>query len=67
MSADTSILPSELITTPQPLIGLSGLDVDKNPIHKSILESFINNRKPDRLVFFYQQPRFPYNDVLNTI
>ncbi|KAG4077438.1 hypothetical protein HA402_002865 [Bradysia odoriphaga] len=48
MSADTSSLPSELITTPLPLIGLSGLDVDKNPIHKSVLESFINNRKPDR-------------------
>lgn len=48
MSADTSTLPSELITTPQPLIGLLGLDVDKNPIHKSILDSFINNRKPDR-------------------
>lgn len=48
MSADTSILPSELIVTPLPLIGFSGLDTLKNPVHKSIWESFSNNKKNDR-------------------
>lgn len=53
MSGDTSILPPELITTPQPLIGLCGLDIVKNPIHKSIWDAFNNNRKIDRFCIFF--------------
>lgn len=48
MSADTSILPSELLVTPLPLIGFTGLDVAKNPVHKRIWETFSANKKNDR-------------------
>lgn len=48
MSADTSILPSELLVNPQPLIGFSGLDVVKNTVHRAVWDAFNNNRKNDR-------------------
>lgn len=48
MTVESTNLPSELIQTPIPLIGLAGLDIIKNPTHKSIWDAFNNNRKPDR-------------------
>ncbi|KAM7354828.1 trafficking protein particle complex subunit 11 gry [Cochliomyia hominivorax] len=48
MSIETTALPSELLVAPQPLIGLCGLDVNRNPVHKSIWDAFSNNRKADR-------------------
>lgn len=50
MFMDASVLPSELIATPQALIGFCGLDVSTNPVHKTIWEAFSNNRKQDRCV-----------------
>uniref|UniRef100_A0A6B2EBJ4 Trafficking protein particle complex subunit 11 n=1 Tax=Phlebotomus kandelakii TaxID=1109342 RepID=A0A6B2EBJ4_9DIPT len=46
---DLSVLPPELTTTPQPLVGFYGLDVAKNTVHKAIWDAFNNNRKNDRL------------------
>lgn len=48
MSMDATALPSELLVAPQPLIGFCGLDIERNPIHKSIWDAFNNNRKADR-------------------
>lgn len=48
MFTDVWNLPSELVVTPQPLIGLCGLDIIKNSVHKSIWDAFSNNRKADR-------------------
>lgn len=48
MSADTSILPAELTVIPVPLIGVAGLDISNNPVHKTIWEAFTYNRKNDR-------------------
>lgn len=50
MSMDANILPSELIENKKPLIGLVGLDIIKNSVHKSIWDAFNNNRKADRLI-----------------
>ncbi|XP_055625411.1 trafficking protein particle complex subunit 11 isoform X2 [Toxorhynchites rutilus septentrionalis] len=47
MALDSSVLPSELVTVAQPLVGLSGLDVQRNNTHKTIWDAFINNKKPD--------------------
>lgn len=52
MSMDANILPSELIENKKPLIGLVGLDIIKNSVHKSIWDAFNNNRKADRLINF---------------
>lgn len=48
--SDTSIvnLPPELLETPQPVIGFSGLDCSNNLVHKSIWDAFNTNRKSDR-------------------
>lgn len=48
MSADTSILPSELLVTPLPLIGFAGLDPARSQVHRLIWEAFSSNRKHDR-------------------
>ncbi|XP_065360151.1 trafficking protein particle complex subunit 11 [Calliphora vicina] len=48
MSIESTALPSELLVAPQPLIGLCGLDVNRNSVHKSIWDAFSNNRKADR-------------------
>lgn len=48
LPSDANILPPELMETPQPVIGFTGLDVGKNLIHTSIWDAFNNNRKPDR-------------------
>ncbi|XP_049298496.1 trafficking protein particle complex subunit 11 [Anopheles funestus] len=47
MSLDASVLPSELLTTAAPLVGLSGLDVQRNAVHKTIWDAFNNAKKPD--------------------
>ncbi|XP_055529161.1 trafficking protein particle complex subunit 11 isoform X2 [Wyeomyia smithii] len=47
MTLDASVLPSELVTTAQPLVGLSGLDVQRNTIHKTIWDAFNNGKKPE--------------------
>ncbi|CAM1313193.1 TRAPPC11 (predicted) [Pycnogonum litorale] len=41
-------LPRELCVKPQALIAFTGLDVNNNPVHKAIWESFSLNRRPDR-------------------
>uniref|UniRef100_A0A1B0DDN4 Trafficking protein particle complex subunit 11 domain-containing protein n=1 Tax=Phlebotomus papatasi TaxID=29031 RepID=A0A1B0DDN4_PHLPP len=46
---DCSVLPPELTATPQPLVGIYGLDTAKNTVHKSIWDAFNSNRKNDRL------------------
>ncbi|XP_055608810.1 trafficking protein particle complex subunit 11 isoform X2 [Uranotaenia lowii] len=47
MALDASVLPSELVTIAQPLVGLSGLDVQRNTIHKTIWDAFNNGKKPE--------------------
>ncbi|XP_062553378.1 trafficking protein particle complex subunit 11 isoform X2 [Armigeres subalbatus] len=47
MTLDASVLPSELVTTAQPLVGLSGLDVQRNATHKTIWDAFHNSKKPE--------------------
>ncbi|XP_058056020.1 trafficking protein particle complex subunit 11 [Anopheles bellator] len=47
MSLDASVLPSELLTTAAPLVGLSGLDVPRNAVHKCVWDAFNNAKKPD--------------------
>ncbi|KAK3084752.1 hypothetical protein FSP39_018278 [Pinctada imbricata] len=44
-----SELPSELLQKPTGLVGLTGLDVTYNAIHKLIWDSFYNNRRSDRV------------------
>lgn len=46
--SDANSLPPELLETPQPVIGFSGLDCSKNLVHKSIWDAFNTNRKADR-------------------
>ncbi|XP_013106781.1 trafficking protein particle complex subunit 11 [Stomoxys calcitrans] len=48
MSIDSTALPSELLVAPQPLIGLCGLDVNRNAVHKTIWDAFSSNRKAER-------------------
>uniref|UniRef100_A0A182K588 Trafficking protein particle complex subunit 11 n=1 Tax=Anopheles christyi TaxID=43041 RepID=A0A182K588_9DIPT len=47
MSLDASALPSELLTTAAPLVGLSGLDVQRSAVHKTVWDAFNNAKKPD--------------------
>lgn len=44
-----SELPMELQRRPTGLVGLTGLDVTYNAIHKLIWDSFYNNRRSDRV------------------
>ncbi|XP_075159390.1 trafficking protein particle complex subunit 11 gry [Haematobia irritans] len=48
MSIDSTALPSELMVAPQPLIGLCGLDVNRNAVHKTIWDALSSNRKAER-------------------
>ncbi|XP_058981914.1 trafficking protein particle complex subunit 11 [Musca domestica] len=48
MNVDSTSLPSELLVAPQPLIGLCGLDVNRNAVHKTIWDAFSSNRKAER-------------------
>ncbi|XP_030385750.1 trafficking protein particle complex subunit 11 [Scaptodrosophila lebanonensis] len=43
MTIDATALPSELLVTPQPLIGFCGLDVSRQSVHKSIWDAFSGN------------------------
>ncbi|XP_064613188.1 trafficking protein particle complex subunit 11-like [Liolophura sinensis] len=47
-------LPPELVCRPTGLVVLTGLDVTYNAIHKSIWDSFYNNRRPDRVPLQFQ-------------
>lgn len=44
-----SELPVELQRRPTGLVGLTGLDITYNAIHKLIWDSFYNNRRSDRV------------------
>ncbi|ESO93952.1 hypothetical protein LOTGIDRAFT_209465 [Lottia gigantea] len=44
-----SELPAELLCRPTGLVVLTGLDITYNAIHKSIWDSFCNNRRSDRV------------------
>ncbi|XP_061402767.1 trafficking protein particle complex subunit 11-like [Musca vetustissima] len=48
MNVDSTSLPSELLVAPQPLIGLCGLDINRNAVHKTIWDAFSSNRKAER-------------------
>lgn len=48
MTLDATALPSELLVPPQPLIGFAGLDITKSSIHKTIWDTFNNNKRPER-------------------
>uniref|UniRef100_A0A1I8FU32 Protein FMC1 homolog n=1 Tax=Macrostomum lignano TaxID=282301 RepID=A0A1I8FU32_9PLAT len=44
-----SYFPEQLTEKPVGLVALTGLDVERNPSHKAILDTFSQHRKPDRL------------------
>ena len=44
-----SEFPPELLSAPQGLVILTGLDITYNAIHKTIWDSFSNNKKQDRV------------------
>jgi hypothetical protein len=45
---NNSELPPELCVKPLALVGVSGLDTLNNAVHKSIWETFSNNKRTDR-------------------
>jgi len=47
-------LPEELLCRPAGLVTLTGLDVTYNAVHKSIWDSFCNNRRHDRVPLQFQ-------------
>lgn len=47
-------LVEELLCRPTGLVILTGLDVTYNAVHKSIWDSFCNNRRPDRVPLQFQ-------------
>ena len=49
-----SDLPQELLCRPMGLVTLCGLDVTYNAVHKSIWDSFCNNRRHDRVPLQFQ-------------
>ncbi|EFA10428.2 Trafficking protein particle complex subunit 11-like Protein [Tribolium castaneum] len=51
---NTSDLPPELCAKPLALVGVSGLDTLNNAVHKSIWETFSNNRRADRSPVFFK-------------
>ncbi|CAG5055727.1 unnamed protein product [Parnassius apollo] len=46
--SDNTEFPPEIILKPLALIGLSGLDIVNNAVHKTIWDAFSNNRRSDR-------------------
>ncbi|KAH8301204.1 hypothetical protein KR018_007509 [Drosophila ironensis] len=40
MTMDATALPSELLVTPQPLVGFCGLDTARQAVHKAVWEAF---------------------------
>ncbi|XP_068150036.1 LOW QUALITY PROTEIN: trafficking protein particle complex subunit 11 [Drosophila tropicalis] len=63
MTIDGTALPSELLVTPQPLIGFCGLDTARNSVHKSVWDAFTGSlRKPtDRERAAVQYKQLPPN------
>lgn len=51
---DISDFPLEICLKPQPLIGMSGLDVRNNAMHKLIADTFFNNRRIDGIQIQYK-------------
>ena len=49
-----SDLPEELLCRPTGLVVLTGLDVTYNAVHKSIWDTFCNNRRHDRVPLQFQ-------------
>ena len=49
-----SDLPQELLCRPMGLVTLCGLDITYNAVHKSIWDSFCNNRRHDRVPLQFQ-------------
>ncbi|TPP60347.1 UPF0636 protein C4orf41 protein [Fasciola gigantica] len=47
-------LPEELCCKPEPLIVLSGLDIEKNPVHKSIWKAFTSGHSRERETFKFR-------------
>lgn len=56
-------LPPEVCVKPLPLVGLSGLDVINNAVHKLIWDAFSGNRRVERSLINYKlidnAQRFP--------
>lgn len=49
-----SDLPKELLCRPMGLVVLTGLDLIYNAVHKTIWDSFANNRRSDRVPLQFQ-------------
>jgi len=57
MSMDATALPSELLVTPQPLIGFCGLDTARVAVHKAVWEAFsgsLQRKAADRAAVQYK-------------
>ncbi|BFF96716.1 trafficking protein particle complex subunit 11 [Drosophila madeirensis] len=57
MTIDATTLPSELLVTPQPLIGFCGLDTARQGVHKAIWEAFsgsLQRKAADRAAVQYK-------------
>ncbi|SPP76212.1 trafficking protein particle complex subunit 11 isoform X1 [Drosophila guanche] len=57
MTIDATALPSELLVTPQPLIGFCGLDTARQGVHKAIWEAFsgsLQRKAADRAAVQYK-------------
>uniref|UniRef100_T1IXF1 Trafficking protein particle complex subunit 11 n=1 Tax=Strigamia maritima TaxID=126957 RepID=T1IXF1_STRMM len=47
-------LPSEFAVRPTTFVALTGLDVVHNAIHKSVWDTFVSNRRPDRVPIVFK-------------
>ncbi|XP_017000821.2 trafficking protein particle complex subunit 11 [Drosophila takahashii] len=57
MTMDATALPSELLVTPQPLIGFCGLDTARLAVHKAVWEAFsgsLQRKAADRAAVQYK-------------
>uniref|UniRef100_A0A6P4EJA3 Trafficking protein particle complex subunit 11 n=1 Tax=Drosophila rhopaloa TaxID=1041015 RepID=A0A6P4EJA3_DRORH len=57
MTMDTTALPSELLVTPQPLVGFCGLDTARVAVHKAVWEAFsgsLQRKAADRAAVQYK-------------
>ncbi|XP_016965597.1 trafficking protein particle complex subunit 11 [Drosophila biarmipes] len=57
MTMDATALPSELLVTPQPLIGFCGLDTARVAVHKAVWEAFsgsLQRKAADRAAVQYK-------------
>lgn len=46
--------PAELCSKPQALVGISGVDVAKNPLDREVWEALSNNRAPNRALISFK-------------